>query len=155
LSNLARGHALSKGVKYITMDDVPLVINTVLSTASTERVRIFEILIANKGTLTTSQICDFLNTTKPTALRTMTELKATGLVGMDVIKTDDGYNTTNTIKLKPEFDWFLSDEFKELKGVKTQSRPTSEEEEEEQEQQQGSNEGEPAPTQADPTTISI
>jgi predicted transcriptional regulator len=119
LSNLARGHALSKGVKYITMDDIPLVINTALSTASTERVRIFEILIANKGTLTTSQICDFLNTSKPTALRTMTELKATGLVEMSETRTNDGYNMTHTIKLKQEFDWFLSDEFQELKEGKT------------------------------------
>ena len=128
LSNLARGHALSKGVKYITIDDVPLVINTALSTASTERVRIFEILVENRGRLTTSQICEFLNTSKPTALRTMTELKATGLVEMENKRTDDGYNITYMIRLKEEFDWFLSDEFKKLKeGKKHEGEGTHEE----------------------------
>jgi hypothetical protein len=115
LRNLARGHALSQGRKYFMIKDIPIVIHTALSTASIERVRIFDILIANKGTLTTSQICEFLNTTPPTARRTMTELKATGLVQMDETKTSDGYNTTFMITLKSEFDWFLSDEFKELK----------------------------------------
>lgn len=115
LRNLARGHALSQGRKYFTIEDIPIVIHTALSTASIERVRILDILIANKGTLTTLEICEFLNTTPPTARRTMTELKATGLVHMEETKSSDGYNTTFMIRLKSEFDWFLSDEFMELK----------------------------------------
>jgi hypothetical protein len=111
LRNLARGHALSKGRNYFAMDDIPIVIHTALSTATMERVRIFELLIANKGSLTTSQIVDFLNTTNPTARRTMTELKATGLVDMKY----DEYNQVYSIKLKPEFDWFLTQTFVELK----------------------------------------
>ena len=54
LYNLARGHALSKGRRYVTLDDIPIVIQTALSTATMERVRILDILVANKGTLTTS-----------------------------------------------------------------------------------------------------
>jgi hypothetical protein len=115
LRNLARGHALSQGRTHFTIQDIPIIIHTALSTASIERVRIFDILIANNGSLTTSQICEFLNTTPPTARRTMTELKATGLVQMDETKSNDGYNTTSLITLKSEFDWFLSDEFTELK----------------------------------------
>lgn len=111
LRNLARGHALSQGRNYFTMDDIPIVIHTALSTATMERVRIFELLIANKGSLTTSQIVDFLNTTNPTARRTMTELKATGLVDMRY----DEYRQVYSIKLKPEFDWFLTETFAELK----------------------------------------
>ncbi|MGH9987973.1 MAG: hypothetical protein ACRD8W_28875 [Nitrososphaeraceae archaeon] len=45
----------------------------------------------------------------------MTELNATGLVQMEQAKSSDGYNTTFVIKLKSEFNWFLSDEFVELK----------------------------------------
>jgi hypothetical protein len=41
LRNLARGHALSQGRNFITMEDIPLLINVALSTASMERVRIF------------------------------------------------------------------------------------------------------------------
>lgn len=67
LRNLARGHALSQGMTHFTTDDIPIVIHTALSTVTIERVRIFELLIANKGSLTTSQIVDFLNTTSPTA----------------------------------------------------------------------------------------
>ncbi|MGH9987972.1 MAG: hypothetical protein ACRD8W_28870, partial [Nitrososphaeraceae archaeon] len=46
LRNLARGHALSQGRKYFTIEDIPIIIHT----AGIERVRIFDILIANKGT---------------------------------------------------------------------------------------------------------
>jgi hypothetical protein len=84
LRNLARGHALSKGRNYITEDDIPVVIHTALSTATIERVRILELLLVNKGRLTTSQIVYYINTTKPTALRTMTELKAIGLVDLGI-----------------------------------------------------------------------
>src|SRR5206468_12708742 len=54
LRNLARGHALSQGRTYITIQDLPLVIKVVLSTASLDRVNIFDLLIAHKGTLSTS-----------------------------------------------------------------------------------------------------
>jgi hypothetical protein len=116
LRNLARGHAVSKGRNFITVEDTPVVIRTALSTATIERVRIFELLLANKGKLTTPQIVDFLNTTTPTALRTMTELKATGLV--DLISDPEEYNSLKEIKLKSEFNWFISDKFRELKECK-------------------------------------
>src|SRR5207237_2482325 len=83
LKNLAKGHGLSQGRNHITLQDIPLIVQVVLSTASLERVTIFDLLISNKGTLTTSQITASLNTTNPTARRTMTELKALGLVDMD------------------------------------------------------------------------
>jgi hypothetical protein len=111
LRNLARGHALSQGRKYFTLDDIPLIIHTALSTATMERVRMFELLIANRGSLTTPEIVDFLNTTAPTARRTMTELKATGLVSMEI---GEG-QTPSKITLKPDFDWFLHVQFRLLK----------------------------------------
>ena len=113
MRNLARGHALSQGRTTVTMDDIPVVIHTVLSTATTERVRLFELLIENKGVLTTSIICDSLNTSPPTARRTMTELKATKLV--DDITEKEPYNAEMKIRLKSKFAWFISDEFKTLK----------------------------------------
>lgn len=119
LRNLVKGHALSKGRKYFTLDDIPIVIQTTLSTATIERVRIFELLLANKGTLTTTQIVDFLNTTKPTALRTMAELKATGLVDM----VSGNERDSSTINMKAEFDWFLSDQFTDLKQRKEKYPP--------------------------------
>lgn len=47
LRNLSRGHALSQGRNYVTsLQDIPILIKVVLSTASIERVTIFDILIA-------------------------------------------------------------------------------------------------------------
>jgi hypothetical protein len=113
LRNLARAHALSQGRLHITVEDIPMLIKVVLSTCSKERQTIFETLIGNDGFLRTSHIVAFLNTTKPTALKTMTELKATGLVTMYDIHPQE-YNSEKEICLKSEFDWFLSDDFREL-----------------------------------------
>jgi hypothetical protein len=109
LRNLARGHALSQGRNYITIEDIPLIVKVVLSTASVERVVTFNLLLAHRGRLTTSIITESLNTTTPTALRTMTEFKALGLV--DMIE-DEG---NKKIILKPEFEWFVSEDFAKLR----------------------------------------
>jgi len=114
LYNLARGHALSQGRNYIALeDDIPLVVKVVLSTASIERVTIFDLLLAHKGKMTTSQIANSLNISNHTAQRTMTELKALGLV--DMKKESDATNSEYQITLDPEFDWFLTKEFLQLR----------------------------------------
>ena len=61
LRNIARGHALSQGRNYIDQSDLAIPIKVVLSTASIERVNLFDLLLANKGRLTTSRITDSLN----------------------------------------------------------------------------------------------
>lgn len=115
LRNLATGHALSMGRFSITQEDIPIVIRTALSTAPVERVKIFDLLLNNNGKLTTSEIEMNLNVSGPTASRTMTELKVLGLVDMKK-ENENHYNSTQLITLKKEFEWFLSDEFKRLKG---------------------------------------
>ena len=115
LRNLARGHALSRGRNYITMDDISLVINVVFSTASTERVNIFESLLNFGGKLTTSQITDYLNTSSNTAKRTMAELKALGIVKITEIQGKHGGSPEKQMVLDDKFKWFLSGEFKQLR----------------------------------------
>lgn len=112
LRNLARAHAVLYGRNYITMDDIPITIKTVLSTASIERTTIFDLLLAYGGTLTTSQIRLSLNLHEHVAHRTMAELMAVGLVDMD-----EGEHSNSEIKitLKHEFKWFLSKQFKKLR----------------------------------------
>jgi DNA-binding Lrp family transcriptional regulator len=112
LYNLARGHALSQGRNYTTLEDIPLIIKVVLSTASIERVTIFDLLLAYNGTMTTTQIADSLNISQPTALRTMTELKALGLVQM--INGDP--NTAAKITLDSQFSWVFDQQFVELRN---------------------------------------
>jgi len=114
LRNLARGHALSQGRNYITIQDLPLLIKVALSTASLDRVNIFDLLINNNGSLTTSIIKTSLNTDHKVAHRIMEELNAVELVDY---KKNDNPTGEKVIKLKdkPELQWFLSDEFKELR----------------------------------------
>jgi len=114
LYNLARGHALLTGRNYITKEqDIPIIIKTVLSTAQIERVSLFSLLIANKGKITTPQIIEFLNVSRPTALRTMSEFRAIGLVDEQEIIVNG--NKIKQITLDPKFAWFLSDEFEKLR----------------------------------------
>lgn len=113
LRNLARGHALSQGRTYVTLQDLQIVVNVVLSTAPSERVAVFSLLLAMKGVLKTSDIKRALNTTNPTAKRAMVELKALGLV--DMPDDSESSNKELTITLKDDFKWFLSDEFSNLR----------------------------------------
>jgi predicted DNA-binding transcriptional regulator len=115
LRNLARGHALSQGRNYLTMQDIPLLINVVLSTASMERARIFNLLLEYGGTLTTTEIEQSLNVSVKTAKRTMAELKAIELVSVEEVETDHGGSPEFQIKLFDQFKWCLSPEFKELR----------------------------------------
>jgi DNA-binding transcriptional ArsR family regulator len=112
LYNLARGHALSDGRTRIDSRDISVLIGVVLSTAPVERVAIFDLLLAHDGHLTTTEITKALNTTNPTARRTMTELKALGLVTED----QEGSSHEWRITLKEEFAWFESEQFKALRG---------------------------------------
>jgi hypothetical protein len=112
LYNLARGHALSQGRNYLTLDDIPLIIKVVLSTASIERVRIFDLLLAYTGTITTSEIAASLSMSSPTALKTMTELKALGLVEM----TNGDSKSPAKITLKPQFSWVFEKQFLDLRN---------------------------------------
>jgi hypothetical protein len=130
LTNLARGHALSQGRNFITKEDISIVIKVVLSTASIERVAVFDLLLARGGKLQTPVIKDSLNVSSPTAHRTMAEFKAIGLVDSD----NAGSSHVDEITLKPKFDWFLTAEFQELrddykpeKYTKTETNNTSDE----------------------------
>ena len=115
MRNLARGHALSQGRLSITLNDIPIVMHTAFSSATSERVKLFELLIKKSGTITTSDICEDSGTSRPTARRTMTELKASGLVDYTVSpEEEEQHNIETGIVLKSDFKWFLSPEFKDL-----------------------------------------
>jgi hypothetical protein len=110
LTNLAKGHALLEGRNHITLDDITLVIKTAMDTAQIERVSIFSLLLAHDGVLTTTQILEFLNISRPTALRTMAEFKAIGLVSINENSHDAAAGRPEKcMVLNPRFDWFLTD----------------------------------------------
>jgi hypothetical protein len=152
LRNLARGHALSQGRTNVTIQDIPLLIKVVLSTASKERVILFDYLLENNGKLDTINIKDHLLISKKTALKTMTELVILEIVDRLEMQNNNPYNNNNTafqIQLKDEFSWFLSDEFKKLRqdfgkeyydeyisSKQQESQQQQETEDEDQEEQQ-------------------
>jgi hypothetical protein len=112
LRNLARGHALAEGRKTINDKDLAILANVMLSTAPVERVVVFDLLLAHKGTLKTSDITRGMNTTNPTARRTMVELKALELVDMS---EPSSQTEELQITLKDDFKWFLTEEFSAIR----------------------------------------
>lgn len=119
LQNFARGHALLTGRNYITLEDIPIIAKIVLSTAQTERVSLFYLLLSNGGDVSTDDVVGYLGVSRPTALRTMTELGAVGLVEEYEHKEENDTQFTKHIRLRDEFDWFLSEEFRKLRGFRT------------------------------------
>ena len=121
LTNLARGHALTIGRNYITMDDVKIVAKTVLSTARIERVKtLIALLDTGNDWISTKDLADRLNVSRSTAFRLMVEFKAIELG--DIEETNDIEYTENNnpatiriLRLKKDFEWFLSAEFKWLR----------------------------------------
>jgi hypothetical protein len=113
LTNLARGHALSQGRISIALDDVPMIIKIVLSTASKERVTIFDLLLAYNGKLTASEISTSLNMSLPTARRIMLELWVLKLVDKD---NPEDNTSAEQISLRPDFSWFITEEFRGLRN---------------------------------------
>jgi hypothetical protein len=112
LFNIAKGHALLYGRNFVIMEDLPIVVKTVLSTAEIDRVKVFSLLLANNGkSLSTSKIIQSLNISPQTARRKMTEFKAIGLV-------DEEYTGSNhelSMKLVDKFNWFLGEEFNHIR----------------------------------------
>lgn len=118
LKHLARAHALTQGRDRVTLQDIPLLIKVVLSTASKDRVILFDHLLKNNGLLYTSEIKDSMLISKKTALKTMESF-----VFLQLVERTDTQNTTFNpndrkpfqIRLLDEFKWFLTDEFKKLR----------------------------------------
>ncbi|MDQ3852744.1 MAG: hypothetical protein M3299_07920 [Thermoproteota archaeon] len=118
LHNLCKGHALSQGRDYITVDDdLPLVVKVVLSgAASIERVKVLNLLLSGtKGRLyTASDVAEAIGTSVKTAKRTMAEFKALGLVDLEELGNEG--EPLIQIKLKDDLGWFFEPVFKKLKG---------------------------------------
>ena len=97
------------------MEDIPIVVKTVLSTARVERVKLFIALLDSDkdGCIDMKTLEEQLGISRATAYRYMTELSAIGLV--DIEKTNDPKFTESnnptyvkTMRLKnDEFGWFF------------------------------------------------
>lgn len=108
LYNLAKGHAVLCGRNYITDEDLGVVRDVALSSASRDRVELFLLLIENDGLLSTNEILEKLHIkSNDTALRKMRQLEILGLVEM--IEIPSLTKPIFAIKLKEEFEWLLKE----------------------------------------------
>lgn len=94
---------------YITMDDIQIIIKTATDSAQVERVSMFSLLLAHNGKLTTDQVLGSLNVARKTALRTMAEFKAIGLVDIEDFHEPGQNNISKRMVLNPKLDWMLTD----------------------------------------------
>src|SRR5262249_33927446 len=112
LANLARAHALICGRRQLGCDDLWPVLEITFDSAPPTRAKIFRLLIARGGTLSTSDVVDLLRCSPPTARKEMEALSVLGVVN----KTDEdetGHPNTIIILAEP-FSWFLSHECSSL-----------------------------------------
>jgi len=108
LYNLAKGHAVLCGRNFITDEDLSVVRDVALSSASRDRVELFLLLIENDGLLSTNEILEKLHIkSNDTALRKMRQLEILGLVEM--IEIPSFTKPISAIKLKEEFEWLLTE----------------------------------------------
>lgn len=109
LYNLARGHAVINGRNYVTKDDLVVVIPVTLSSAPKERVDLFRLLIESNGSLNTNGFMRAAGVSRATARKEMQKLVKIGLA--DEFEEQTETKPVLAIRLKSEFDWFLSEEF--------------------------------------------
>lgn len=116
---LMRGHAVIKGRTQVTADDLPVVIDVALSSAPWDRIFAFAYLL-NKETVTTNELIKDLPCSRPKAVRTMKTLELLDLVTLEEerIQTVGGGQKGYTMRLKPDFRWFATEEFKRLWRLK-------------------------------------
>ncbi|HYZ49361.1 MAG TPA: hypothetical protein VE593_00630 [Nitrososphaeraceae archaeon] len=68
LFNLSKGHALLYGRNYVTMQDIPVVVKTVVSSAQIDRVKIISLLLADgQNWLPTSRVVESFHISPQTA----------------------------------------------------------------------------------------
>ncbi len=119
LYSLMRGHALIQGRTQIDTPDLPVIIDVALSSAPWDRVNAFAYLLTKDVASTNDLIVD-LKCSRSKAIRTMKTLELLELVSLEeeAIETYGGEQTGYAMKLKDEFSWFKSNEFKQLWRLK-------------------------------------
>jgi hypothetical protein len=115
--NLCRGHALVCGRTQINSQDLRLVVELAADSAPTIRARLFRKLLENNGVMKTGEVEAALQCSKTTALKEMETLKILEICYI----TQDSYGVVGepekTLYLIKDFDWFLSDECKKIRGL--------------------------------------
>ncbi len=112
--NLARAHALVCGRMQIKQDDLRLVVELALD--SSIRSKLIRMLLERNGVMKTSDIEADLKCSKPTALKEMEVLRALGICHITQESRGRVGEPEKELRLKKEFEWFISDECKRIRG---------------------------------------
>lgn len=115
LYNLCRAHAIACGRTYIDKTDLQIVLAVALDSAPERRSKIIKKLFEKGGVLKTTEIEVIIGRSQDTALREMKKLQKLGVVSFSSLSPTDCSQAE--IKLISEFEWFLSEEYKEIKGL--------------------------------------
>lgn len=115
LYTLMRGRALLQGRHQISMEDLPVVLDVALSSAPWERLLAFSYLLG-KNEVVAYDLEVNLKCSRNKALMTMRTLETLGLVHLQhkPVMTSGGEQLGYSMRLKPEFKWFQSKEFKAM-----------------------------------------
>ena len=118
LYNLARGHALACGRTQLESEDMWLVIETTFHSAQYNRIKLLNAVIDNDGTVTTGYVESAMNCSNPTALKEIETLRILEIVQAQDVETTTPGRPEKIVTLRNEFDWFCSDECKQLRAMK-------------------------------------
>lgn len=110
--NLARGHALVSGRTQIAKEDLKAIVELCVDGAPAGRAKLFRLLTEHGGIMTTSEVEQDLNCSKPTACGEMKTLQILGVCDL-VEHSNEDYE----ISLSENFRWFLSPECDAIRGV--------------------------------------
>jgi predicted transcriptional regulator len=115
LYTLMRGHALIQGRTQITVDDLPAAIDVALSSAPWDRIIAFAYLL-NREKVTTKELMEDLRCSRTRAIRTTKTLELLELVSLEEerISTVGGEQIGYIMRLRDDFNWFKTEEFKKL-----------------------------------------
>lgn len=122
LYNLGRGHAVISGREYLNKDDLKVIIEIALDSAPITRSKVFKLLLDKNGVLRSTDIEIALKSSDTTALKEIETLKILGLGYTIDDETSQPGRPAKILKLHSVFQWFLSDEFKELRGMPLPSK---------------------------------
>lgn len=115
LYNLCRAHAIVCGRTHIEKDDLKVVLAVALDSAPERRSKIVKRLFEKGGKLQTSEVEVIIGKSQDTALREMKKLKYLGVVSFSSLSPTDC--TQAEITINGEFQWFLSEDCKEIIGL--------------------------------------
>lgn len=115
--NLCRGHATLTGRDQINEADLKLIVELAIDSAPTMRARLFREIVDHGGKMTTTQVEVRLDCSKPTALKEMKTLEALEVCSITEIRTGQAGQPESQLQLAPDFEWFLSDECRRIRGT--------------------------------------